>query len=417
MSAASSPISDHDRCTAIRTPGPARPGTLVPGRRRFLAGSAATLLLSAGSPQVLSAAQPVGKSRPGDWLGLAVGTYTGGASQGIYRLSLNRSTGQLRQGGLMVRAEQPSFLATSPRHPNRLFAVGETQTDRGGAVVSFRNSQSDWSLESQQPTQGDHPCHLNVNPIGDLIAVANYSGGSYSCFHLDGTGLNSGSCFQHQGSGPNRQRQTSPHGHCVRFLPGQDRRLLAADLGTDQILYFQVEMVSETPQLTLINDLKMPPGAGPRQIDFHPNGRWAYVINELNNTVVQFTMPDDRGKMEIVSQVDTLPASFSGNSSTAHLQVHPTGRFLYGSNRGHDSIAIFSLDEATGTPRAIGHRLTGGRTPRHFLVEPEGRFLLAANQDTDSVVVFPVNSNSGQLEPSVFQAYVPRPVCVIPQTP
>ena len=246
------------------------------------------------------------------------------------------------------------------------------------------------------------------------MAVANYSSGSFSIYSCSDRGMSSPGTYQNSGSGPNQQRQEGPHGHCVRFVPGNDRLLLAADLGTDQVLLFMVEEGVVHPELKKLGHVNIKPGAGPRQIDFHPEGRWFYVINELDSTICQVTMPDSSGAMEVLQTVSTLPDGFSGNSTTAHIQVHPNGQFLYGSNRGHDSIAMFRIDEKTGNLEPLGHQKTGGKTPRHFLIEPNGQFLLAANQDSDNVVVFPISPETGMLGKTQFQASVPRPVCLTP---
>jgi 6-phosphogluconolactonase len=189
---------------------------------------------------------------------------------------------------------------------------------------------------------------------------------------------------------------------------------VAADLGTDEVIVFKISETKADVVLENVNAMKLKPGCGPRQIDFHPNGQWMYVINELDNTIAQLTLPDETGQMQLLGTVPTLPEGFAGPSSTAHIQVHPSGRFLYGSNRGHDSIAMFSVDETTGGLKSLGHQAAGIKTPRHFLIEPSGRFLLVANQDQDSVIVFPISRETGVLEKSSFQAYVPTPVCLLP---
>jgi 6-phosphogluconolactonase len=371
-----------------------------------------------------------------DRLTLLVGTYTNKDSQGVYRLELNPATGQLTQGGLVAKLDQPSFLAASPGLPGHFAAVHETADfsgSRGGglSLLKYHAETGTAEVVSQSLTQGGAPCHVVMDSGGGRIAVANYSGGSYSGYRLhrgsdspeqtheqasaDGfPGLTRGFCFQHSGSSINKQRQESSHGHCVRFVPGHEDMIVAADLGTDEVLVFKVSETKADLLLEKINTIKLKLGSGPRQIDFHPNGKWMYVINELDSTISQLTLPDSQGNLQLLGTVPTLPADFQGSNGTAQVQVHPNGRFVYGSNRGHNSIAMFSVDVETGALTPLGHEATGIKTPRHFLVEPSGRYLLVANQDADSVVVFPISPETGVLEKSQFQAHVPTPVCLLP---
>lgn len=367
---------------------------------------------------------------------LLVGTYTGGKSQGVYGLELNEQTGQLKQTGLVAELQQPSFVAPIPGWPAYFLAVQESDhvnSVAGGGVSLLERKAAagaaaspSASVVAQRSSFGGAPCHVITNAAGNLAVLANYSGGSYAIYRLDtqqagkAIGLSPGSVFQNQGSGQNAERQESPHGHCVRFLPGCDDRLVAADLGTNELLLFQVVDRAGEATLEKIFSLPMPEGAGPRQIDFHPNGKYLYVINELNSTVSQVAMKSGVGdstkcdELELLQTLSTLPNDFSGDNSTAHIQVHPGGKFLYGSNRGHDSIAMFAIDPETGHLQAMGHQASGGQTPRHFVIMPSGKFLLAANQNSDNVVVFPIDAETGQLGKSVFQAAVFSPVCVMP---
>ncbi len=366
---------------------------------------------------------------------ILVGTYTNNDSQGVYRLGLNLGTGQLTQFGLVAELEQPSFLAAASGLPGHFVAVHETgrfagQPSGGLSLLRLDPTDGTATVLAQRITQGTAPCHVVFHPAGGRIAVANYSGGNYTAYRLsmqrdpssqqpadlsaDDVWLSPGHCFQNEGSSVNKQRQEAPHGHCVRFVPGREDMIVAADLGTDEVLAFKVSETKADVVLEKVGSLKMKPGCGPRQIDFHPNGKWMFVINELDNTISQVSVPNDRGEMQILSTVPTLPADFEGGNSTAHIQVHPDGRFVYGSNRGHDSIAAFRVNEHSGELTPIGHYATGGKTPRHFLVEPTGKYLLAANQSTDDVFVFHIDPESGVLQPTGFQAHVPTPVCLLP---
>lgn len=386
------------------------------GRRQFL-GAMSTAAITAASSHLFPQANVAGmiELEP-QFTDFLIGTYTGGRSRGVYRLRLNLATGQLSQLGLEFETSQPSFLALANKSSGRFLAVGETnaESENGGTLTLFESDSKSGRQLDQKSTLGAHPCHLVVDPNGDRVVVANYSGGSYTVFQLQDDRLSEGTCYQNQGSGPNKQRQEGPHGHCVRFIPGNSSRILAADLGTDQILLFEIKEEDGKSQLQLVSQLNMEPGAGPRQIDFHPSGKWFYVINELDSTMSQVQMPGERGEMKVLQTLSTLPEGFKGRNSTAHLQVHPNGKFLYGSNRGDDSLAIFAIDDQTGSLTLSGHKSTLGKTPRHFVVEPSGNFLLAANQDSDNVVVFPINKETGLLGDSYFQAFAPKPVCVLP---
>jgi 6-phosphogluconolactonase len=408
--------------------GPSSSGTSSSGTSTLVGVEA---IEPVGNGQV-TAAHPTGTE---DRLTLLVGTYTGGDSRGVYRLELNRETGQLTQMGLLIELEHPSFLAASPGFPGHFAAVHETGrfADHPGGGVSllhFDRGANVARVVTQRLTHGGAPCHVVMDSTGERIAVANYSGGSYSIYRGSrnrehgaqqppeqsgsSLGLSEGFCYQNTGSSVNAQRQEAPHGHCVRFVPGHEDLLVAADLGTDEVILFRVSETQDDVMLEKISALAMPAGCGPRQIDFHPNGQWMYVINELDNTIAQVSFPAPDGSLTLLSMVGTLPRDFSAGNSTAHIQVHPSGKYVYGSNRGHNSIAMFQVDEGSGKLRASGHCLTGGEVPRHFLVEPGGRYLLVANQATDNVVVFPISPTDGTLGPSQFQAHVPTPVCLLP---
>ena len=371
-------------------------------------------------------------TNPANRLTILVGTYTNQNSQGVYRLELNLATGQLTQGGLVAKLDQPSFLAASPGLPGHFAAVHETgdfsgRPGGGLSLLKYDAETGTAQIVSQSLTQGGAPCHVAMDSGAGRVAVANYSGGSYSGFRIDRPAdpqeqqadraslqLTPGFCFQHSGSSINKQRQESSHGHCVRFVPGQEDLIVAADLGTDEVLVFKVQETKSDVVLEKLQTIKLKLGSGPRQIDFHPNGKWMYVINELDSTITQLTVPDAEGNLQMLGTVPTLPTTYNGANGTAQVQVHPTGRFVYGSNRGHNSIAMFAVDEATGALTPLGHQAAGIKTPRHFLVEPTGRYLLVANQDADSVLVFPISEETGVLGESQFQAHVPTPVCLLP---
>lgn len=391
----------------------------------LLAGSMLDAVIAAPREQVaparagrtLAARPALGSPSSAGTLWVYVGTYTGGKSQGIYRFSLDRATGKLTPAGVVPATNNPSFLAI---HPNRrfLYAVNETGNFNGqksGAVSAFAiDAQTgNLTLLNQQPSRGDGPCHLAVDKSGKSVLVANYGGGSVAALPVGADGkLGPATAFiQHAGSSVNPRRQEGPHAHCI-LLDRDNRLAFSADLGLDKILIYRFDpargtLVAHSPPAATVA-----PGSGPRHFAFHPNSRFAYVINELLSTVTAFRYDSRKGVLETLQTISTLPPGFSGNNSTAEIAVHPSGKFLYGSNRGHDSIAIFAVDSSSGRLTLVGHEPTQGKTPRNFAVDPSGSYLLAANQDSDSVVVFRIDPATGKLRPTGQSVEVPMPVCI-----
>jgi 6-phosphogluconolactonase len=352
-----------------------------------------------------------------DALTVYIGTYTRqGGSKGIYRLQLDTSSGELTPVGEPAETQNPSFLAI---HPNGklLFAVNELSKFEGknsGAVTSFTIDPKTGALTrvNQQPSLGGAPCYIVVDKAGRHVLLANYSGGSVAVLPFNKKGkLSPASSFvQHEGSSV-LPRQKGPHAHSIN-LDAAGKFAFAADLGLDKILVYKYD---ENKGTLTPNDpafVKVAPGSGPRHFDFHGSGRFAYVINEIASTVTAFAYDAEQGVLTPLQTIGTLPKGFKGGNSTAHVQVHPSGKFVYGSNRGHDSIAIFSVDPKSGKLTAVGHQSTGGKTPRNFGIDPSGKFLLAANQSTNNVVVFRIDPETGKLEPTGHEIEVPAPVCV-----
>ncbi len=347
-----------------------------------------------------------------------IGTYTGGASEGIYLLGFDAQTGRLGSPQLAAKTGNPSFLALHPTKP-LLYAVGDATRESGekwDCVTAFLVDPETGALTqlNRASSMGGGPCHVAVAPAGRHVAVANYGGGSIAALPLREDGpLGEASAFvQHTGSSANPQRQREAHAHSVNFDPA-GRFLFAADLGTDQIMVYRF---NETLGTLAPNDppsAHLAPGAGPRHFAFHPSGKFAYVINELDCTITAFTYMPAAGRLDTIHSVTTLPGDFTGDNTTAEIKVHPSGRFVYGSNRGHDSIAVFAVDAASGALTPAGWTSTQGKTPRNFNIEPAGRFLIAANQDSDSLAVFRIDPASGALEPTGQTVAVPSPVCVV----
>jgi 6-phosphogluconolactonase len=345
-----------------------------------------------------------------------IGTYTGGRSKGIYRFELDLASGKLTPRGLAAEANNPSFLAIHPSQ-RYLYAVSEVAEVGGkktGAVSAFALDPKTAELTAlnQQPSGGAGPCHLIVDREGKHVLVANYSGGSVSVLPIQADGrLGEATAFvQHEGSGANKDRQEGPHAHSIN-LDAANRFAAVADLGLDKVLVYKYDAAKGalTP-----NDPPAyvgAPGSGPRHFAFHPNGRNAYVINELASTITALSYDAEHGVLKGLQTLSTLPKEVKGNS-TAEVQVHPSGKFVYGSNRGHNSIAIFSVDPKTGELKAVGHQTENIKTPRNFGIDPTGTFLVVANQDSGSLVVFRIDQTTGELSPVGGPVEVGTPVCV-----
>ncbi|MFH1268296.1 MAG: beta-propeller fold lactonase family protein, partial [Planctomycetota bacterium] len=339
----------------------------------------------------------------------------------IYHARLDLATGEIEGVELAGEVVNPSFLAV---HPSRgfLYAVGEIanfEGKRAGAVSAFSIDPGTGKLTllNQRPSEGTGPCHLVVDQTGKNVLVANYGSGSVASLPIgeDGRLGEATSAIQHEGSSVNPQRQQGPHAHSIN-LDAANRFAFAADLGLDKIFIYRFDHAG-TLEAADPPWAKVAPGAGPRHFAFHPGGRLAYVINELDSTVTAFEYDARRGVLTSLETVSTLPPGFEGESNTAEVQVHPSGKFLYGSNRGHDSIAAFAIDPQTGRLRFVAHESTQGKTPRNFGIDPTGAYLLAANQATDNVVVFRIDPETGALGATGHSASVPSPVCVKMLTP
>lgn len=337
-----------------------------------------------------------------------VGTYTSGqgGSRGIYRLRLDLASGALTPEGEPTEAVDPSFLAFSP-DGTRLYAVNETgqsRDDASGAVSAFAVDRGTGALTflNKQPSGGAAPCHLSLDREGRHVLVANYWGGTVAVLPIDKHGLGPRSALvQHDGVGP--------HPHWIH-VDATGRHAIVSDLGLDALFVYGFDAArgSLAPAPAMV---PLPPGAGPRHVAFHPDGRHAYVINELSSTLTGFAYDAGAGSLRDLQTVSTLPSGFTGRNSTAEAAVSSDGRFLYGSNRGHDSLAIFAIDGA-GKLSLVGHQPTRGRHPRHFEIDPTGAYLIAANRDSDNLVVFRIDRETGRLEQIGEPVRVPRPVCV-----
>ena len=345
-----------------------------------------------------------------------IGTYTGPKSKGIYVSRLDSENGHLSNPELVAETPSPTFLAI---HPNKKFLyaaneIGNFGGAKAGAVSAFTIDARTGQLKllNQTSSVGDGPCHLIVDKSGRDVLVANYGGGSVAVLPIqpDGSTAEHTAFIQHTGSSVNPQRQKEPHAHSINLSP-DNHLAFVADLGLDKVFIYNFDpkagrLIAHDPPFTSIA-----PGSGPRHFAFHPNGKSAFVISEMLSTVTTLDFDARRGTLTTGQTISTLPAGFSGNSSTAEVVVHPSGKFVYGSNRGHDSIAVFAHDEKTHQLTLIENTSTQGKVPRNFNIDPSGKFLIVGNQGTDSIVVFRIDQKTGRLTPTGQSLSVGAPVC------
>jgi len=341
-----------------------------------------------------------------------IGTYSRGESKGIYSFVLDTGAATLKPEGLAAEAENPSFLAIHPSG-NYVYAVGETEkykTENAGSISAFKIDHSTGKLQklNDASSGGAGPCHVNVSRNGQFLVAANYGAGSCCAYAIDSTGaLGKRTAFhQHSGSSVS-PRQTGPHAHSVNF-DRANKHVIVADLGLDKVLAYKFNAATGAMEHGTAASLK--PGSGPRHFTFHPKGKFAYVINELTCTVTAFKW--NNGSLTEIETVTTLPEPLKQGYSTAEVVAHPNGRFLYGSNRGHNTIAVFQIDQATGKLKSIEHKSTQGAVPRNFAIDPTGQFLIAANQNSNTIVLFRINQQTGALDAVGAPIPAPMPVCV-----
>jgi 6-phosphogluconolactonase len=337
------------------------------------------------------------------------GTYTGHGSRGVYLWRFDPGTGKAEEAGLAAETENPSFLAI---HPSRKYLYAVNENDKG-TVTAFSIDPATGKLTklNSMSTEGSGPCHLSVDRSGRAVAAANYGSGNVVLISIkpDGSLGEVVSRDQHTGTGANKERQEGPHAHSINFTP-DGGFAVAADLGTDSLYMYRFD--ASKPQMTRDDHLtvKTAPGAGPRHFAFHPNGKYAYAINEMASTVTAYAY-NGKGVLTTLGSLSTLPKDFHGENTTAEVLVHPNGRTLYGSNRGHDSIAVFSIDPASGKLTPRGQVPTQGKEPRNFAIDPTGQYLFAENQNSNTIVVFRVGADGG-LKPTSQILSCVSPVCV-----
>lgn len=344
-----------------------------------------------------------------------VGTYTKGDSRGIYRLRLDDKTGKLTAKALSATTENPSYLAL---HPNGKYLYSVNELAPVGRVSAFSISPDSGALTflNDASARGPGTCHITVDKAGRNVLAANYDGGSVVVVPIlaDGRLKEPSDFVQHQGSGANPKRQKGPHAHGV-YLDESNRYVYVTDLGLDKVMIYKLNAASGklTPSDPAFGETA--PGAGPRHMAMSPKEDFAYIISEMACTVTAYSRDKKTGALTSIQTISTLPEGTSvlPAFSTAEIEMHPSGKFLYGSNRGHDTIVVYAVDGKTGELTLLQHMSTGGKVPRGFAVSPDGKWLIAANQNSGNLVVFKVDTKTGKLSETGNTAEVPNPVSVL----
>jgi 6-phosphogluconolactonase len=390
------------RCYRVLNPTPRRGWTIL-----FLA---AFLLITL-------AASAAADHEPSYFMYVSAYTLVDSTSKGIYAYRFTPGNGEVQSLGLAAETVNPSFLAA---HPNRrfLYAVNEVDNYKGqksGAVSAFAIDAASGKLTllNQVSSIGPDPCYLVVDKAGKFLLIANYTGGSVAVFPILADGrLGEPSAFvQHEGHGPNAKRQEAAHAHSIDLSP-DNRFAIVDDLGMDETLVYKFDAKKGTLTPNDPPFAKAAPGAGPRHFTFSPNGKFGYVIDELGGTVSVFSFDAAAGVLRALQTISTLPKDFSRENTDAEIEIDPNGKFLYASNRGHDSIAVFAIDPSKGTLTLVEMASSKGKTPRNFIIAPGGRRMFVANQQSNNIVVFNIAEKSGRLTPTGKVLEISQPVCV-----
>jgi len=371
----------------------------------------ALLICSCRTGQKTDEASIAGSTR----IYMFIGSYAAAEDPGLHVYSYDQESGSLKEIQQISGHPNPSFLAV---HPSGKFLyavneIGNFMDRREGSVTSFIINKGELEYLNIQSSMGASPCHITILPDGSHVLVANYSAGNITALPVshDGALEKATRVIQHEGSGPDQRRQRGPHAHSI--YPSSDGSwIFAADLGTDKVMIYrnrgEDNLLIPNPASPYA---KMVPGAGPRHLAFHPGGRWIYVINELNSTVTRLDFDDASGQVSVLESVTTLPAGWDDANFCADIHVHPGGKFLYASNRGHNSIAIFRI-ESDGRIVPAGHEPVRGDWPRNFSIDPAGKRLFVANQNSANITIFNIDQNSGDLTYTGEELKIDRPVCI-----
>jgi 6-phosphogluconolactonase len=342
------------------------------------------------------------------------GTYTGKTgSKGIYAFDFDASAGKLTPKGLAAETESPSWVAI---HPSGKFAYAANEASKQSTVTSFSVDAKSAKLTklNQMSAFGEDPCYLSFDKTGKYLFSANYTSGNVVVYPIlaDGRlGTPTANVKDAGALGPNKERQEAPHAHWVQVSP-DNHYVFVSDLGLDAILSYRFDATKGTLTPNDPPAAKLAPGAGPRHMAFSPNGKFVYVVSELKNTVTAFSYDASKGTLFEFQILSTLPDDFVGRNDDAEIYVHPNGKWLFASNRGRDTIAVFVISPSDGTLKHTGEYPTGGKEPRHFAIDPTGKFLLAENQNSNSIAVFRIDPTSGALNQISLAENVPAPVCL-----
>ena len=340
------------------------------------------------------------------------GTYTkNNPSEGIYHATLDTKSGNFSKPELACKTSNPSFLAI---HPNGKYIYSVAERNPGKVSAFAINPETKkLKLINQAPSGGTGSCHVTVSKDGKTLISSNYGSGSLASIPIndDGSLGKPASTIQHKGSGVNKKRQKGPHAHSTNFSP-DDRFAYVADLGIDKVMIYKLN--KKTSKLTKNSPafFKTQSGAGPRHFTFHPNEKFAYLINELDNTITVLSYNSKNGDLTEIQTISTLPKDYIGETTTAEVKVHPNGKFLYGSNRGHDSIVTYKINSKNGKLTLVGFQDAKIKNPRHFNIDPTGKYCIVANQDTNKILLFEIDQKTGLLIPTKTSLNIGQPVCV-----
>lgn len=338
---------------------------------------------------------------------LIVGTYTNRTSEGIYVYEFNSATGESKEVSVAPGLKNPSFLTIAP-DGKHVYAVAENEPEGGVYAMQFDAKEGQLILLNEQLTKGAHPCYIDIDQASKFLVVSNYTGGSVSVLPVNADRSISALSqnIQHTGSSINPERQTSPHPHSSVFAP-RDNDVFVPDLGQDKIIQYRLDPTTGTLKET--GAVQAVAGSGPRHLVFHPNKKFAYVINELNATITAYQYGTT---LTPIQTVKTLPDDFKDQNWCADIHLSPDGRFLYGTNRGHNSIVSYKVDPATGQLTFLERQDVHGKWPRNFMIDPTGNYLLVANQETDNIVIFKRDQKTGKLQFTGKEIKLSMPVCL-----
>lgn len=340
---------------------------------------------------------------------MLIGTYTSGKSEGIYVYKFNSNTGEFSPVSIAKGIKNPSFLAVGPGNK---YVYSVSEGDGQGSVTAFSFSNGNMNMLNARSSGGSGPCYVAVDKTGKWVATGNYGSGSFAVLPIEANGSlgEPVSVMVHQGKSVNAQRQEKAHVHATVFSP-DNKYLFVPDLGMDKIMAYAFD--EKTGKLSNANPAfaASNPGNGPRHLDFHPSGKYAYLMEEMSGTVNVFSYKN--GKLTAIQNITSHPAGYKGAIGSADIHVSPDGKFLYASNRGDaNSIAVFAINQKNGQIRPVTHQPTLGKTPRNFNLDPSGNFLLVANQNSDNIVIFKRDKKTGMLKALDKQIQVPNPVCI-----